>query len=107
MYRYSMKAPDEMRELHRKFYGHLQDFLLKGILPELLCILDCLFCNRKSDLYGIDISADMLKQVTERNKAATKQGKLHLQIGDCCDLPYDDDLADTKKGFKKFESNNW
>ena len=25
MYRHSMKAPDEMRELHRKFYGYIKD----------------------------------------------------------------------------------
>ena len=55
-------------------------------------LLKYLYKKTKSDLYGIEISADMLKQATERNKAAAKQGKLHLQIGDCCDLPYDDDF---------------
>ena len=55
-------------------------------------LLKYLYKKTKSDLYGIDISADMLKQATERNKTAAKQGKLHLQIGDCCDLPYDDDF---------------
>ena len=49
-----------------------------------------LYQKTKADLYGIDISEDMLKLATKRNKDAVKHGKLHLRIGDCCDLIYDD-----------------
>lgn len=49
-----------------------------------------LYQKTKADLYGIDISEDMLKLATKRNKDAAKHGKLHLRIGDCCDLIYDD-----------------
>ena len=54
-------------------------------------LLKYLYKKTRSDLYGIDISADMLKQAAKRNKEAAKQGKLHLQLGDCCALPYDDE----------------
>ena len=54
-------------------------------------LLKYLYKKTRSDLYGIDISSDMLKQATKRNKEAAKQGKLHLQLGDCCALSYDDD----------------
>ncbi|MCQ2407877.1 MAG: class I SAM-dependent methyltransferase [Oscillospiraceae bacterium] len=52
--------------------------------------LKYLYKKTRSDLYGIDISADMLKRATKTNKEAWKQGKLHLQSGDCCALPYND-----------------
>ena len=55
-------------------------------------LLKYLYRKTKSDLYGIDISADMLKQATKRNKEAAKQGKLHLQIGDCCNLSYGNNI---------------
>lgn len=51
--------------------------------------LQCLYRKTESDLYGIDISEDMLKQATKRNKKAAERGKLHLQLGDCCDLSYE------------------
>lgn len=53
-------------------------------------LLKYLYKKTKSDLYGIDISADMMKQAAKKNKEAAKQGKLNLQIGDCCDLHFED-----------------
>ena len=47
-------------------------------------------CN--TELYGIDISADMKKQAVKRNKKAEKNGQLFLEIGDCCDLPYENNV---------------
>lgn len=47
-------------------------------------------CN--TELYGIDISADMKIQATKRNKKAEKNGQLFLETGDCCDLPYEDNV---------------
>ena len=77
-------------------------------------LLKCLYNKTKSDLYGVDISSDMLEQATQKNKEAAKQGKLHLQVGDCCDLSYDDNTfaavtsintvyfwSDTRKGFSE------
>ena len=42
------------------------------------------------DLYGIDISEDMRNTATKRNSRAKKNGQLFLEIGDCCNLPYED-----------------
>lgn len=46
----------------------------------------------KVDLHGIDISEDMMAEAERRNKRAKADGKLFLRVGDCCDLPYDDDF---------------
>lgn len=40
------------------------------------------------DLYGIDISEDMKVQATKRNRRAAENGRLHLEVGDCCRLSY-------------------
>lgn len=53
-------------------------------------LLQRLYGQIKCDLYGIDISEDMVTAATARNKTAADAGKLHLQIGDCCDLPFDE-----------------
>ena len=53
-------------------------------------LLRYLFRKTKSDLYGIDISEDMIKLAAKKNKEAEKQRKLNLQSGDCCDLTYAD-----------------
>ena len=50
-----------------------------------------LYRKTKADLYGIDISEDMLSQAEKKNREAAAKGKLHLQIGDCCALTYEDD----------------
>ncbi|MDO4188759.1 MAG: class I SAM-dependent methyltransferase [Lachnospiraceae bacterium] len=55
-------------------------------------LLKCIYKKAKSNLYGIDISEDMKIQATKRNKSAMKDGKLFLEIGDCCDLKYEDDF---------------
>ena len=44
------------------------------------------------DLYGIDISEDMRNTATKRNSRVKKNGQLFLEIGDCCDLPYEDEM---------------
>ena len=54
-------------------------------------LLKCVYKKTKANLYGIDISEDMKLQATKRNQAAWRDGKLFLEIGDCCDLKYEDD----------------
>lgn len=44
----------------------------------------------KADMYGVDISDDMKCQAMRNNQAAIKEQNLHLQVGDCCDLNYED-----------------
>lgn len=53
-------------------------------------LLQLLYNKRKCDMYGIDISEDMVAAATSRNARASRDGKLHLQIGDCCDLTFDE-----------------
>ncbi|MBP5576687.1 MAG: class I SAM-dependent methyltransferase [Treponema sp.] len=55
-------------------------------------LLKYLYRKTKSQLYGIDISEDMLKKASRKNREAARQGKLHLQTGDCCALSYEDNF---------------
>lgn len=54
-------------------------------------LLKKIYKKFEPDMYGIDISDDAKTMATKRNKKANAAGKLHLQVGDCCDLPYKDD----------------
>lgn len=54
-------------------------------------LLQLLYKKTKADLYGIDISQDMMDQATRRNATAASNGHLHLQVGDCCSLPFEND----------------
>lgn len=55
-------------------------------------LLQQLYKKQKADLYGIDISEDMKEQAEKRNKKAAENGQLFLQVGDCCDLPFSDNM---------------
>ena len=55
-------------------------------------LLQKLYQKAKAELYGIDISEDMKMQAENRCKKAKSDGKLFLRVGDCCDLPYDDEM---------------
>ena len=54
-------------------------------------LLKKIYRKNHADLYGIDISDDARAMALRRNTEARKAGKLHLRIGDCCNLPYRDD----------------
>lgn len=45
----------------------------------------------KPELYGIDRSEDMQNLAIKKNKSAQGDGRLHLCVGDCCDLPYEEE----------------
>ena len=55
-------------------------------------LINRVYKKTRANLYGIDISEDMKIQATKRNKKALSDGKLFLDIGDCCDLKYTDDF---------------
>lgn len=57
-------------------------------------LIEQLYQNYHPDIYGIDISEDMKRNAEKRNQDAVKSGKLHLEVGDCCQLPYADALFD-------------
>lgn len=45
-------------------------------------------------IYGIDISEDMVKLASEKNKKGIKNGDVHFAVGDCCDLAFEDQAFD-------------
>lgn len=55
-------------------------------------LLQKLYKKCKADLYGIDISEDMKIQAMKHNRKALKDKKLHLSVGDCCQLDYEPDI---------------
>lgn len=55
-------------------------------------LLEMIYKKNPVNLYGIDISNDAKDMATKRNKKADAVGQLHLNVGDCCDLPYVDDM---------------
>lgn len=69
-----------------------------------LCILDIgygngylveqMFKNTHSRIYGIDISSDMLKAASDRNKEGVQAGEITLSLGDCCNLNFSNNTFD-------------
>lgn len=57
-------------------------------------LLKCIYRKAKANLYGIDISEDMKILAGKRNKKAMRDGNLHLEIGDCCNLKYPEKYFD-------------
>lgn len=57
-------------------------------------LLKKLYQSTGAELYGIDISEDMVRSASRKNRTADKAGKLHLRVGDCCALPYEDACFD-------------
>lgn len=77
-------------------------------------LLQLIYKRAKANLYGIDISEDMKMQATKRNRDAASDGRLFLEIGDCCEMQFDDNYfaavtsintvyfwSDTVKGLSK------
>ena len=57
-------------------------------------LLQILYNKQVVDLYGIDISDDAKKMATKKNKKAFRDNHLHLSVGDCCSLPYEESTFD-------------
>lgn len=55
-------------------------------------LLKRIYKKCRPDMYGIDISDDAKLMASKRNRKAELAGKLHLQVGDCCALPFDDEM---------------
>lgn len=57
--------------------------------------LDALIYRKeRCSIYGIDISEDMVKLASEKNKKAIEKGDMHFSVGDCCDLAFEDQAFD-------------
>ena len=89
--------------------NRINGFMYRGIinnieLSEYTKILDIGFGNgylesliykkAKCSVYGIDISEDMVKAASEKNKVGIENGDIHLFVGDCCDLQFEDNYFD-------------
>lgn len=48
----------------------------------------------KCSIYGIDISGDMIKTASKKNKRGIQNGDIHLSIGDCCQLEFENNSFD-------------
>ncbi len=59
-----------------------------GFLIKLLCK------KSRSHFYGIDISEDMKKSAENRNRKIASEGRLHLEVRDCCNMKYEDCFFD-------------
>ena len=46
----------------------------------------------RSNMYGIDISEDMKSCANNRNRKGVSEDKIHLEVGDCCELRYENDF---------------
>ncbi|MDF2590033.1 MAG: Methylase involved in ubiquinone/menaquinone biosynthesis [Anaerocolumna sp.] len=54
-------------------------------------LIQKLYQKYQPNIFGIDISQDMMDIAIKRNQKAADAGKIKLSIGDCCKLSYDDD----------------
>lgn len=57
-------------------------------------LIKLLYKKFQPDIYGIDISQDMKQNAQKRNREGVAKGKIHLEIGDCCNLSYQDNFFD-------------
>ena len=57
-------------------------------------LLKKLYQKQPVDMFGIDISCDAEEMARKKNLKAANAGHLHLSVGDCCDLPYEDSMFD-------------
>ncbi len=91
-----------MNTINKKMYRKTVELMQEGGIDRDAKVLDIGYGNgyflqqagRKcgAELYGVDISADMKAKAEQRNRRAKAAGRLHLEIGDCCDLPYEDEM---------------
>ncbi|MDD5793361.1 MAG: class I SAM-dependent methyltransferase [Clostridiales bacterium] len=89
--------------------NRVNKFMYKGIIDEIkpnkqMVMLDIGFGNGflekliykrvHCNIYGIDISEDMLNIALHKNCVGVKNGDIELSIGDCCDLVFENDTFD-------------
>lgn len=57
-------------------------------------LISNLYKKSNASIYGIDISEDMLNTASKANRQAIENNKIHLSIGDCCNLQFDNEMFD-------------
>ena len=53
-----------------------------------------IYKKAKCTIYGIDISEDMVRTASEKNKKGIENGDIHLSTGDCCEMQFEDNYFD-------------
>lgn len=53
-----------------------------------------IYSESKCSIHGIDISEDMVKIASENNKKGIVNGDIHLCVGDCCNLIFENNSFD-------------
>jgi arsenite methyltransferase len=53
-------------------------------------LIQKIYKKYQPNIFGIDISKDMMDIAIKRNQKAAKEGKINLSVGDCCQLSYED-----------------
>lgn len=53
-----------------------------------------IYKEAECSIYGIDISEDMVETASENNKKGIANGDIHLSIGDCCNLTFENNTFD-------------
>lgn len=53
-----------------------------------------IYREAKCSIYGIDISEDMVRSAIKNNEKGVANGDIHLSVGDCCRLAFEDDSFD-------------
>lgn len=76
----NMKPADGMKILDIGFgNGYLEKLIYK---------------EAKCSIYGIDISEDMVRSASKNNKEGIANGDIHLSVGDCCNLSFENESFD-------------
>lgn len=57
-------------------------------------LIEKLYAKTHAHIYGIDLAKDAIKMAKQKNRKAVKAHRLHLRVGDCCQLPYKDNTFD-------------
>lgn len=53
-------------------------------------LIQKLYAKQKCTIYGIDISKDMITPASKKNNKGIEEGNIHLSVGDCCNLDFQD-----------------
>lgn len=57
-------------------------------------LIQLLYKKTGATIYGIDSSSDMLEIAGKRNRKVIAKKKIHLSVGDCCNLKFQDKMFD-------------
>lgn len=57
-------------------------------------LIEKIYAKYACNISGIDISEDMQRSASDRNSQGIQTGKIHLTVGNCCDLNFGNEMFD-------------